>query len=212
MKRENKPVRHHHAQLLVHYHLCLAVKPDHFQDNEQIVVIVIDFRPLARIEDVFEYQGMQIKHRSDPADVFYIVQSVNVDPGHGSRGFLIVQILDISDFFFSEVMRIIVDEPDVHGIHFLRTHKMSAPGLCPFTCSLFSKTGPWSFLSNRIDLRNSLFFHQFYKNKSGFFSCPQTASGLLPSLHRYRQDLRAAFKKILIMNMNYNHVQRKCSA
>ena len=70
-----------HADLLAaHYFPVIEVK--HVRDDEKIVVVLLDLRPLRGIEDVFERERMQIETRTERAQDFDVPQPIDVDPGH----------------------------------------------------------------------------------------------------------------------------------
>ncbi len=56
---------------------------EHLRDDEEIIIKILQLWPLLRVQDVFQDQSVQTKVFSDLLYNIYVMEAVDVDPGHG---------------------------------------------------------------------------------------------------------------------------------
>ena len=72
---------------LLHGDVCLPLGDlEHFEDDEQVVAVVVQFGPLIGVEDVFQHQGVQVQAGPQCLQVLGVAEAVDVDPGDGVPG------------------------------------------------------------------------------------------------------------------------------
>ena len=82
------------------------------RDDEEIVVVLLNLRPLCGVEDVFERERMQIETRTERAQDFDVPQPIDVDPGHALIIEMRNQFFPVLGDLFLEMGPVVLDEPD----------------------------------------------------------------------------------------------------
>jgi hypothetical protein len=83
---------------------------DHVTDDKEMVSVVLDFRPLGRIEDILQGEGMEIETVSEFSKKRNIVEPIHVYPiPHGWIESL-DQILKGIDLRFKDLLAVILNE------------------------------------------------------------------------------------------------------
>ena len=80
LKREDKVRSDTQAYLLYFYFIAGFIEIEHFQDDKEIVFIVLHFWKLSRIDDIFQGKGMEVEEF--PCFFYDVkpVQAVDIDP------------------------------------------------------------------------------------------------------------------------------------
>jgi hypothetical protein len=86
---------------------------NHVHDDEEMVLVGLDFGPLAHVQHVLESQRMQAVFRSQAVEDLNIPEAIDIEPAHFAVVVRAVrQIVEIFDDAFRQGVRVVFDELD----------------------------------------------------------------------------------------------------
>src|SRR3982751_9526 len=80
LESDEKMFAEKHADLFA-AHLASLVAVNHVGDDEKVIIVLLDLRALAGVQNVFERERVKIELRTQNPQDFNVPQPVDVDPG-----------------------------------------------------------------------------------------------------------------------------------
>ena len=84
----------------------------HLQDDVEVVPVLFHFRPLIRIEDVLQNQGVEGKTGPELFENLHLMDSGDIHPGYGRLGFEGETGLEVFKAAFLKILLVILPEGD----------------------------------------------------------------------------------------------------
>ena len=103
MEGNHEILAHEKADLLAVQPLFDFNQPG--DDEQQLLAVFFDLRPLIGMGGVFQSQGMQVENFSQFFERFRVAQADDIDPGDGIFFEIFRQLPQIANFFFDERLR-----------------------------------------------------------------------------------------------------------
>jgi hypothetical protein len=111
LQSNEKALAEKHADLLA-AHLLLLIEIKHFRDDEQVVIVMLDLRPLARVEHVFESEWVEVESFSEQAQHIDVAETVDVDPRDPFIIEMREKLIAVGDEAFLEMRSIVFNQSD----------------------------------------------------------------------------------------------------